>query len=159
LAAFSKNLSARVSPADFGHPEVIARRTCATGAQAARRNPGEVAARRRPWRPLPPPAPHPRPPAAVAATDHGRRALWRAVQERRELLNASGVHRLGGMQRTERSRKYLFSGILACGPCGGSIVICAGGGKRGYVKYGCHTHKRSGMCDNKLMIRFGARQK
>ena len=79
--------------------------------------------------------------------------LWQAIQERRERLNASGVHRLGGMQRTERSRKYLFSGILACGPCGGSIVICAGGGKRGYVKYGCHTHKQSGMCDNKLMIR------
>ena len=79
--------------------------------------------------------------------------LWQAVQERRERLNASGVHRLGGMQRTERSRNYLFSGIMACGPCGGSFVICAGGGKRGYVKYGCHTHKQSGMCDNKLMIR------
>src|ERR1022692_2142140 len=79
--------------------------------------------------------------------------LWRAVQERREQVNASGVHRLGGMQRTERSRRYLFSGSLICEPCGGSIVICAGGGKRGYVKYGCHTHKQSGMCDNKLMIR------
>ena len=79
--------------------------------------------------------------------------LWRAVQERRELLNASGVHRLGGMQRTERSRRYLFSGILRCGDCGGSMVICAGGGKRGYVKYGCHTHKQSGMRDNKRMIR------
>ena len=33
------------------------------------------------------------------------------------------------------------------------MVICAGGGKRGYVKYGCHAHKQSGMCGNKLMIR------
>ena len=32
-------------------------------------------------------------------------------------------------------------------------VICAGSGKRGYVKYGCHAHKQSGMCDNKLTIR------
>jgi hypothetical protein len=31
------------------HPEVIARRNRATGAQAARRRPGEVAARRRYW--------------------------------------------------------------------------------------------------------------
>ena len=79
--------------------------------------------------------------------------LWRAVEERRERVNASGVHRLGGMLRSERSRTYLFSGILSCGKCGGSMVICAGGGKRGYVKYGCHTHKQSGVCDNKLMIR------
>jgi hypothetical protein len=33
------------------------------------------------------------------------------------------------------------------------MVICAGGGKRGYVKYGCHAHKHNGMCGNKLMIR------
>jgi hypothetical protein len=79
--------------------------------------------------------------------------LWRAVQERRERVNASGIHRLGGMQRTERSRSYLLSGSLICGSCAGSMVICAGGGKRGYVKYGCHTRKQSGMCDNKLMIR------
>ncbi len=32
-----------------GHREVIALRTCATGVQAARRHPGEVAARRRSW--------------------------------------------------------------------------------------------------------------
>ena len=62
-------------------------------------------------------------------------------------------HQLGGMQRIERSRRYLFSGILTCGKCGSSMVICAGGGKRGYVKYGCHARKQSGMCDNGLMIR------
>jgi len=79
--------------------------------------------------------------------------LWQAVQERRNRVNASGAYRLGGMQRTERSRSYLFSGVLTCGECGSSMVICAGGGKRGYVKYGCHAHKQSGICDNKLMIR------
>ena len=57
------------------------------------------------------------------------------------------------MNRTARGRSYLFSGILFCGLCGGSIVICAGGGKRGYVKYGCHAHKHNGACENKLMIR------
>jgi site-specific DNA recombinase len=33
------------------------------------------------------------------------------------------------------------------------MVICAGGGKKGYLKYGCHAHKHNGMCGNKLMIR------
>jgi hypothetical protein len=33
------------------------------------------------------------------------------------------------------------------------MVVCAGGGKRGYVKYGCHQHKHNGQCSNKLMIR------
>jgi hypothetical protein len=70
--------------------------------------------------------------------------LWLAVEERRKKA-ADAFHRLGGMSHTERSRTYLFSGLLACGDCGSSMVICAGGGKRGYVKYGCHTHKQSGM--------------
>ncbi len=53
-----------------------------------------------------------------------------------------------------RSRKvYLFSGMLACGDCGGSMVICSGGGKRGYVKYGCHEHRKSGTCENNGYIR------
>jgi site-specific DNA recombinase len=78
--------------------------------------------------------------------------LWHAVQERRRSARES-FHRKGGMTRTQRARSYLFSGVLVCGQCGGSVVICAGGGKRGYVKYGCHTHKQSGICGNKLMIR------
>jgi hypothetical protein len=32
-------------------------------------------------------------------------------------------------------------------------VSQSGGGKRGYVKYGCHAHKHNGMCTNRLMIR------
>jgi DNA invertase Pin-like site-specific DNA recombinase len=78
--------------------------------------------------------------------------LWMAVEERRNQA-CENFHSLGGMTRTERGRTYLFSGILLCGECGGSMVISAGGGKRGYVKYGCHTHKHTGCCRNKLMIR------
>jgi hypothetical protein len=33
------------------------------------------------------------------------------------------------------------------------MVIATGGGRRGYVKYGCHGHKHTGVCENKLMIR------
>lgn len=47
----------------------------------------------------------------------------------------------------------MFSGSLVCGLCGNSMVICAGGGKRGYVKYGCHSYKHNGVCPNRMMIR------
>jgi len=77
--------------------------------------------------------------------------LWQAVQDRRRQAQAD-FQRLGGITRTERSRRYLFSGVLACGRCGGSMVISTGSGRRGYTKYGCHSHK-NGACDNKLMIR------
>src|SRR5215471_14848395 len=78
--------------------------------------------------------------------------LWKAVEDRRKRATAD-FHRRGGMDRTKRGRSYLFSGALICGKCGGSMVICAGGGRRGYVKYGCHSHKHNGVCRNRLMIR------
>jgi len=78
--------------------------------------------------------------------------LWQAVEQRR---NESGAafHKNGGISFNKRRRTYLFSGNLVCGECGGSMVVCAGGGKRGYVKYGCHQHKHNGTCSNKLLIR------
>jgi site-specific DNA recombinase len=78
--------------------------------------------------------------------------LWQSVQERCKKAKEN-FHRMGGLTRTERGRTYLFSGALVCGQCGGAMVICTGGGKRGYVKYGCHDHKHTGVCGNKLMIR------
>jgi len=79
--------------------------------------------------------------------------LWRLAHEQNARVNQLGVQRLGGMCRTPGSRTYLFSGLLTCGNCGSSIVIISGGGKRGYVKYGCHAHKHSGVCDNNWTIR------
>ena len=76
--------------------------------------------------------------------------LWNQAHERIELaFNA----RLGGMNRTLHSRRYLFSGVLICGECGSRIVIISGNGKRGYVKYGCPSHRYRGVCENKLTIR------
>ena len=77
--------------------------------------------------------------------------LWRAVEERRKLAGER-LHQLGGMTRTERGKSYLFSGTLACGECGGSMVICAGGGKRGYVKYGCHAKEALAKHIGKLVL-------
>jgi hypothetical protein len=51
------------NPADFAHPECIARRTCATRVRAARRHPGAVAARRRSR--MRPPSAHRAPPSAL----------------------------------------------------------------------------------------------
>ena len=78
---------------------------------------------------------------------------WAAVQERIRVVNANGIHQLGGQCRTENSRSYLFSGILRCGVCDTRLQILSGSGKRGYVKYGCPTHRKRAMCDNGLYIR------
>ena len=80
--------------------------------------------------------------------------LWNAVQARISTVKEQfGAKRYGGMNRTERSRQYLFSGVLVCGLCGSRIVIISGHGKRGYTKYGCPSHRYRGVCDNKLTIR------
>jgi site-specific DNA recombinase len=80
-------------------------------------------------------------------------ALWKCAHEQNTQARQLGVQKLGGMNRTPQSRTYLFSGMLVCGDCGSSVVIISGGGKRGYVKYGCHAHKHSGVCDNNWTIR------
>ena len=79
--------------------------------------------------------------------------LWNRAHEQNARKNEFGIRRLGGMSRTPKSRTYLFSGMLECGECGSTVVIISGGGKRGYVKYGCHAHKHSGVCDNNWTIR------
>ena len=80
--------------------------------------------------------------------------LWNAVRTRIELVNAKlGAARLGGMNRTVGSRSYLFSGLLVCGECKSRLVIISGRGKRGYVKYGCPSHRYRAVCDNAVTIR------
>jgi site-specific DNA recombinase len=80
--------------------------------------------------------------------------LWNAVRARIELVNGKlGAVHLGGMNRTVGSRSYLFSGLLVCGECASRLVIISGRGKRGYVKYGCPSHRYRGVCDNAVTIR------
>jgi site-specific DNA recombinase len=66
-----------------------------------------------------------------------------------------GVKRLGGMSRTEASRKYLFSGLLRCGLCGGNMTITSTKTPR----YGCANHRNSGICVNKATIPLQALEK
>jgi len=80
--------------------------------------------------------------------------LWNAVQGRIAHLNrGQGAARLGGMNRTAASRSYLFSGLLICAMCKSKLVIISGQGKRGYVRYGCPSHRYRGVCDNAVTIR------
>ncbi|MGD1097415.1 MAG: recombinase family protein [Bryobacteraceae bacterium] len=80
--------------------------------------------------------------------------LWIAVQARiarfSQKLTAA---RLGGMNRTAGSRSYLFSSLLVCAECKSRLVIISGPGKRGYVRYGCPSHRYRGVCDNAVTIR------
>ena len=80
--------------------------------------------------------------------------LWNAVRTRIAHVNAKlGAARVGGMNRTAQSRSYLFSGLLVCGKCGSRLVIISGRGTRGYVRYGCPSHRYRGVCDNVVTIR------
>jgi site-specific DNA recombinase len=80
--------------------------------------------------------------------------LWERAQARKRFAGKrfSASH-LGGFNRSERSKRYIFSGLLVCGVCGSKMVIASGSGKRGYVKYGCPSHRYRGTCSNGLMIR------
>jgi len=80
--------------------------------------------------------------------------LWERVQERIRFVGARFSSRhLGGFSKTERSKRYIFSGFLICGVCGSRMVIVTGSGKRAYVRYGCPSHRYRGTCSNHLMIR------
>jgi len=80
--------------------------------------------------------------------------LWTAVQSRIAQLHTKHVAaRLGGMNRTAGGRSYLFSGLLVCGICKSRLVIISGQGKRGYVRYGCPSHRYRGVCNNAVTIR------
>jgi len=72
--------------------------------------------------------------------------LWNAVRAQIVHVNRNRVGaRLGGMNRTSESRSYLFSGLLVCNSCKSRLVIISGRGKRGYVRYGCPSHRYRGV--------------
>ena len=77
--------------------------------------------------------------------------LWSRVQARRALRKHIGVRKLGGLERTKRSEKYLFSGLLFCGLCGGTIRIVDTDSDT--VRYGCGTWRDKGACTNATRIR------
>ena len=62
--------------------------------------------------------------------------LWDRVRLRiAEISKRFTGRQMRGMNRTERSRTYLFSGLLVCGLCGANMVIT--GGTKDNAKYAC----------------------
>ena len=75
-------------------------------------------------------------------------ALWQRVKARQRMVRTemgkdptSG----GALNRAHR-RKYLLSGLLTCGCCGGGYTVMA------QDRYGCATRRGKGTCDNARTI-------
>ena len=74
-------------------------------------------------------------------------ALWQAVKHRQGAL-AFAVARNEGGQALNRAhrRRFLLSGLLVCGMCGGGYTIM------GKDRYGCAAHRSKGTCGNDRTI-------
>jgi site-specific DNA recombinase len=83
--------------------------------------------------------------------------LFQRVQDRLRFVNETYGDRAGrrpGLLRAEAvSSRYLFSGLLKCGVCGGAITITSGAGKRHRAAdYGCPAREFRGTCSNTRRI-------
>jgi DNA invertase Pin-like site-specific DNA recombinase len=67
--------------------------------------------------------------------------LWHKVKERQRALPSNEE----GMWKAKRP-KYLLSGLLRCGVCGGGMSMA------NHDRYGCSTARNKGTCSNKLKI-------
>jgi len=80
--------------------------------------------------------------------------LWARVEAQIQRVGKRwSATSIGGQGRRGRGPKHLFSGFLICGVCGSRMTIVSGNGRRGYVKYGCPSHRNRGVCANSVMIR------
>jgi site-specific DNA recombinase len=77
--------------------------------------------------------------------------LWNLVKERQQESRSTVMTPDNGV-RSERARRprYLLSGLLKCGTCGGGFS------KISQSHYGCSTARNKGTCDNLLTVRRDA---
>src|ERR1700723_1029732 len=82
--------------------------------------------------------------------------LWNAVQARLQFVNETyGNHGgKGGLLRSRAaSSRYIFSGLLKCGSCGGAITITSGRGRtHKSASYACPAREFRGTCSNTRRI-------
>ena len=73
--------------------------------------------------------------------------LWNRVKARQKTLRVAMSRQTSGnaLNRAHR-RRYLLSGLLVCGLCGGGYTIV------GQDRYGCANHRSKGTCSNALAI-------
>jgi len=73
--------------------------------------------------------------------------LWEAVKRRqRDLSFEIGRDDHGNALNRAHRRKFLLSGLLKCGCCGGGFMIVA------QDRYGCATHRSMGTCNNNATV-------
>jgi len=77
--------------------------------------------------------------------------LWARVQAVRTQKVTIGIKKTGGMDRTAASRRYLLSGLMTCGQCGGHIIVVTSKPTR----YGCSNHRNRGTdaCTNRTTVK------
>lgn len=74
--------------------------------------------------------------------------LWKSVKARQELIERLAPERCEtNLMTGSRRIKYLLSGLLVCGECGGGYTIT------GTDRYGCANHKNRGSCTNRTGIK------
>jgi hypothetical protein len=74
--------------------------------------------------------------------------LWERVSAQHHARNRH-AKQLGGRSRTPRAQSYIFSGLLRCGDCKGTMVITS---SRRDPRYGCSDHRYRGTCSNSMTI-------
>jgi site-specific DNA recombinase len=82
--------------------------------------------------------------------------LWKRTHERLKLVRDLYGVRDGLRRGRAAASPYLFTGLLECSECGGSITIVSGRcKKREHSRYGCSRHAQRGnaVCKNSLLIR------
>ena len=83
--------------------------------------------------------------------------LWASVRRRFELVREMWGREEGkpGLASGQQRQIYMFSGLLRCGECGGSITLVSGRRRNGAESYGCSMHQQRGesVCTNDLLIR------
>jgi site-specific DNA recombinase len=74
---------------------------------------------------------------------------------RRRLQAVKSMFGRDGHGLTIGPKRYLFSGLLKCSVCGGSIALVSGRGRRGADRYGCSVHHQRGesVCENSALVR------
>jgi site-specific DNA recombinase len=85
--------------------------------------------------------------------------LWRAVEDRRELVKRvyDDAGKRPGLMRSSAMRSaYLFSGFLKCAQCGANLQIIAGRGRNHpHQTYGCpmNFHRGDSVCANRTRVK------
>jgi site-specific DNA recombinase len=82
--------------------------------------------------------------------------LWKRTHDRLKLVQDLYGVRDGLRRGRAAASPYLFTGLLECSECGGSVTIVSGHcKKRTDSRYGCSRHAQRGnaVCKNNLLIR------